>query len=353
MKLYTRFFEQEGTSSGPESVENDPNFYVNPTKSQLYSTLSFDPVYKFKTARAIISEEGDLVVFDANTATHDDYKSEFPGIGLYFIVTGKKFICILSHDESPLNDFQLKTLQNKFKTLEIVNIPWKKFNEIVDLLEFATRRGHKRFFEFTIPDWKTQVTDVIKRTYADRRKIKEDTIFDFKGKGNLVTNRTYADRKKIKGGMEKNLILVDFDPGTAIITYLAEPTYKFSNVELDIKGHDKGLTNSYTVEVEFQDYNKWILPEEWKNVSKEDFVDFLKVCDVKWFCSCKGFNYTGIKYQLTQANAAIYKQNIPDTEWKDKTQTPRPSLCKHCLAVATKLIRYPTQSLAEIKRKLK
>lgn len=194
----------------------------------------------------------------------------------------------------------------------------------------------------------------------------ERTVYDWKGQGNDITNRTWKDRQKIKGTVENApyLQISDFDRRTGIITYLAEPTDteadkqagKIHNPkrELDFQGHWKpGTTNAYTVELQFDEWNRWI--DDWDNLSLDEFKDFLKVCDVRWFCSCPAWNYWGMKYQATKDDSSIYKQNISDSgirkggkKTRDYTGHPRPSLCKHCLAVEAKLLRRPEQVLREI-----
>jgi len=187
--------------------------------------------------------------------------------------------------------------------------------------------------------------------YTEIKKIEEFTIYDLQKRVNQVIKRTAGERRKIKGVMERGLQFVNFDPLLGIAYFLAEPTRKFSADELDFQGNPKGATSAYTLEVRFVDFKSWF--EDWRKVTLEEFKDFLKVCDVQFFCSCPAWHFM-LKYQNTQTNTAIYKTNIPDPVWAQRSGQPRgANLCKHGMAMTTKLTRYPGQLLKDIQSKLK
>ena len=271
-------------------------------------------------------------------------------------------ICQLLHiDASNLDAFEVEKINNADRVRIIKFARTKGFMDVYDdgeilwvrgqwaeltpvqqksIMNYAKSRGNlsiqedtrlTRWLEFTIPDWKTQVTDVIKRTYADRRKI--------------------------KGAIEKSVQLVSFNSKIGEAQYAVEPTKKFQNTKADIvDGTAEGDTNLYTVRVMFVDWEKWIPQQEWKSLSIGDFNDFLKVCDIKWSCDCMSYHWTGLKYQQSQANSAIYKTNIPDNKWRPrhtKNGGKVPGTCKHQQAVIAKLLRYPATMLNEIKKSLR
>lgn len=186
-------------------------------------------------------------------------------------------------------------------------------------------------YEYTLQDWKGQLTSVIKRTYADR--------------------------KRIKGAIESSVQLISFNPKTGEGFYAVEPTKAFSNTKADeVTGQPQGDTNLYTVRMLLVDWDKWVPNKDWVNLSVEDYRDVISVVDIKWNCDCMSYHWTGLQYQQSQANAAIYPTNIPDKQWRArhiKDSNNIPGICKHQAAVVAKALRYPQTMLNEIKKMLR
>lgn len=195
--------------------------------------------------------------------------------------------------------------------------------------------------------------------YTELQKIEEFTIYDLRKATNQVTTRTYNDRKKTKGAIDRGVVLTGFDASTGILEFLVEPTYQFSNKELDYRAKDAGTTNSYRTEIQLSNYRDWVSSDAdqhgsqaWKDMQIDAFKELLQVVDIKLFCSCPSFSWVGMKYQLTNVGASIYPQTIPDAKWSKRTGSPRPSICKHCAAVLDRIIRFPKAVLKEIQAKV-
>lgn len=206
-------------------------------------------------------------------------------------------------------------------------------------------------FERTVYDWKGQGNDITNRTWKNsiENKMIEFTIYDWKNKLTSITKKTYADRKKLRGVLEKGIQFIEFDKAHSMAKFLVEPTFDFEAKEAGLAGELRN-TNSYEVDLEFVDYDKWI--DNWETASLEDFQDMVKVCDVKLHCTCPFWYWGGLRYQATEYDSSIYPLHIPDRHWHQKNEPGLPGICKHQQGVIVKFLRFPEQIFRDIQIKM-
>lgn len=171
-------------------------------------------------------------------------------------------------------------------------------------------------------------------------------ISELEGQLSPIIKRTYSDRIALKPNLQ-NIIFTEVR-GTKtepIIVFLSEPTYKFRMPIVPFGKPKKEIPGvAYETSVKLIDFAKWTS----KSISEVDIKEFreiLKVVEIQVDCQCMAFHWTGIRYQLSQIDAAIYPTNIPDKVWRFRhTQSGVPTLCKH-LAGMFKVIRFHAPQL--------
>jgi hypothetical protein len=101
------------------------------------------------------------------------------------------------------------------------------------------------------------------------------------------------------------------------------------------------------MQIQFVDLDKW-KDKPWAEMTLKDFLDILKVCDVKFDCGCYGFHWLGNRYKLSRLKSAIYPTNIPDKVWGPRQQNKN-GVCKHLLGLITDFEKMAPQILQKIK----
>ena len=84
---------------------------------------------------------------------------------------------------------------------------------------------------------------------------------------------------------------------------------------------------------------------------KKSYDMFIKV-DEKWknakiHCTCDAFHFQGFQYKLTQLDAAIYEEKIPDRRWRKYHKNA--TVCKHLFQT----IKYILAHRRDFKNKLR
>jgi len=149
----------------------------------------------------------------------------------------------------------------------------------------------------------------------------------------LETNKSELIKLADSSRYEKSLkIKVTFDGATLKKDVL---TIKFESIDLEgIAGHSW----SQIIKMEDLDISN--------NLTKKDLKNILLKSQIKVNCDCKDFLYKGYKYIGTQKGYSIENEYIkPDI----KNPNLEGTVCKHLLAVLSKLDKYTTKIHEDIK----
>lgn len=172
--------------------------------------------------------------------------------------------------------------------------------------------------EFTLGEWKDQLSPVIQRTYGERKRLK-------KNKGSKI-------------------VLFDMRDETAY--YRVEPTHS-EKVKIANQSGELRDGSYYIASIKFLDLKKWMKKNT--RIGLKEWKEIMSVCDVQFHCTCPAFHWTGSRFQLTEVGAAIYPTAIPDTEWRKKHgESGVPTLCKHLNEVVKLLLNKPKQGYEQI-----
>jgi len=141
-----------------------------------------------------------------------------------------------------------------------------------------------------------------------RLRLREFTIGDFKNNISDITKYWSKERAKVAGQDTRLTKLIEFrEPGTFV--FLTEPTYE-PRVTIYPKGIEKGTDNAYTLMIQIVDFDEWF-PDPLK-VTYKEFQEVLKVADVKLDSDDASYQFQGFRKQLQDLDSAIYPTNAPD-----------------------------------------
>lgn len=302
-------------------------FFKNPTIKE-YSNL--ESYIEFKEVKAIITDN-DLYVWNDSSLYHINAieyltKYGFDNTKQWFPVEIRGYLnkAVFIFMTSTANMFELGSVEELKKMVNNNPIINKLFNNII-------------------------VESVKLKPYISL--YKEFTINDIKGQLSPIIKNTYSKRKKIKGSRGRASQFIEFDTKKGIAKFLVEPTNKSATQVVDLNGNLRPDT-VYETSIEFVDYDKWV--DDPKNLTLDEWKQILTVADVKIHCNCGSFHWTGLRYQWSELDSAIYPLHIADPVWRKRhTEGGVPSLCKHLEEVILKIRRYPMQIYNDIKKKSK
>lgn len=178
--------------------------------------------------------------------------------------------------------------------------------------------------------------------------LQEFTIKDFKNASSSTTRTHRVVRNVVKGQEVRLAKAVDYDFNKNILVLLTPPTFKAPSPSISNGIGRPILKSLYMMQIQFVDLDKW-KDKPWGEMTVKDFLDILKVCDIKMDCSDMSFQFQGMRYKLSRLKSAIYPTNIPDPVWGPRHQNKN-GLCKHLLGLITDFEKMAPQILDKIKQ---
>ena len=171
-------------------------------------------------------------------------------------------------------------------------------------------------------------------------ELDEFTFDDWRNYVSTKTKFFKKQRGSVKGKEVKVAQVVDYDFDRNILTILTEPTYNFDawtypdGRKGDYSPNQNAVKdNVYTIEVLFEDIDKW-RDKPWQDITLAEWKEMMKVVDVKWNCTCKSFYWQSHRHELTTLDGAIYPYKGPDKGIWKKRHNNQSGLCKHLAAIA-------------------
>lgn len=163
--------------------------------------------------------------------------------------------------------------------------------------------------------------------------------------------------KKLKGGetsvtklkdvsISRSGNYIDFKFETRVTPYPEDPDHTYGETNPPDWAIKKNQDKRYTEIIRILDFFDWLetTPED---ITKQDIEDVLNVADVQVSCSCPSFNWQGMAYNLTQLDASIYTQTIPDPVWGPRHNNDN-ILCKHLQGLINQIAFYVPQMRQKI-----
>lgn len=318
--------------------------YIHATNEFSDSESSFD-LSPWNVEREKISYSYELWRFIKSGKTIDDFWNHYKS---------QKGV------ENPPKSF-IKSINDFFQTFS--DKPSYKESYVSDDFWFDGKQLHElnKHKHQTHSQWITHNIEVPATTWEVKGKerynpekfvfnesLKEFTIHDFRNQMSSIIKRTYKTRRSLQT-MHTASVVADYDFDKGILYFIVEPTPKETEtVSSDLKGN-LSKDSAYTTAVQFMEIHKWV--DDWSTLKLPEFRQILDVVDVKFSCNCAFFHFGGVRYQLTQLDSAINPLSIPDPVWHARNEN-KVTLCKHCLEVTRKLKFEAPSILNQIRKRL-
>lgn len=186
-------------------------------------------------------------------------------------------------------------------------------------------------------------------------KLNEFTISDFKGQMTRFTKRFRKERDKIRGTESRVAIVANVKKKGDDLTvyFLTLPTYTDMAEEVpDVKSYPPAFkrTSAYTIVILVKDFFKW-KTKKISEMTVKDLREIFKVADVKFHNTSPAFFLQGYAYNLTQVDGSIKKVSVPPKVWGPRTKNGL--LDKHVGGVVEGFDRFLPDILKQLKQKVK
>ena len=204
-------------------------------------------------------------------------------------------------------------------------------------------------------------------------KLEELTVYDLiKNQGLSNFTKYYKmERGRVMGSETRSTKLIDLTTNKREdwiqFDFLSEATEKYASghkyTEVDPDGFRiiPNRSKTYTFSIRILNFYEWLgvfdIDEE---VTVKDLKDILDVADIQIWDSSVAFNYQGMNYYLSQANASIHPINIPPTKWNNyknkytgETHGGQQRLTKMGQLIVNQFLFYRNLMVAKINKVLK